>query len=82
MKAKRLLALLGAILLFAMYACTLIFALMDHSAAQGLLKASIACTFILPVLLYAYTLVYRVTRDTSGPKNDVKDDTSASEKIS
>ena len=77
MKAKRLLALLGAILLFAMYACTLISALMDHSATQGLLKASIACTIILPVLLYAYTLVYRVTRDTSGSKDDAEDDTSA-----
>lgn len=66
MKLKRLLALIGAVLLFGMYACTLIFALTDHSAAKGLLKASIACTIILPVLLYAYTLVYQIARKSSG----------------
>ena len=61
-KIKRILALIGALLLFGMYAATLLFAFIDHSASQGLLKASIACTMILPVLLYAYTLVYRITR--------------------
>ncbi len=61
-KAKRILAAIGALLLFGMYASTLIFALIDHSAAKDLLKASIACTIILPVLLYAYTLVYRITK--------------------
>lgn len=59
-KIKRFLAALGAFLLFAMYALTLVFALIDHSATKGLLKASIACTIILPVLLYAFTLVYRL----------------------
>ncbi len=62
-KIKRILAAAGALLLFGMYVSTLVFALTDHSASRGLLKASIACTIILPVLLYAYTLVYRVTRE-------------------
>jgi hypothetical protein len=65
-KIKRILAFIGALLLFAMYAGTLVSALIDHSASQGLLKASIACTIILPVLLYAYTLVYRITRGSGG----------------
>lgn len=65
MKPKRILALIGAVLLFSMYACTLVFALFDHSASQGLLKASIVCTIMLPVLLYAYTLVYRNSRNHS-----------------
>lgn len=60
-RIRRILAALGAFLLFAMYAFTLVFALTDHSATRGLLKASIACTVILPVLLYAFTLVYRIT---------------------
>lgn len=59
-KIKRLLAALGALLLFAMYALTLVFALTDHSSTKGLLKASVACTIILPVLLYAFMLVYRL----------------------
>ena len=61
-KTKRILAIIGIILLIGMYASTLIFALTDHSQTMGLLKASIACTIILPVLLYAYTLVYKNTR--------------------
>ena len=61
-KTKRILAAIGAILLFGMYAGTLVFALINHPAAQGLLKASIACTIILPVLLYAFILVYRIIK--------------------
>lgn len=69
-KIKRILAALGAFLLFAMYALTLIFALTDHSAAKGLLKASIACTVILPVLLYAFTLVYRLTNKSQEQRSE------------
>ena len=65
MKLKQILALLGALLLFALYASALIFALMDSPSAQGLLKASIVSTVVLPILLYGYTLVYRITRPSS-----------------
>lgn len=58
-KFKRVFALLGAILLVALYASTLIFALMDNPNSEGLLKAAIASTILLPVLLYAITLVYK-----------------------
>lgn len=61
-KFKRTLALIGAVLLIVLYVSTLIFALFDHSASMGLLKASIACTILLPVLLYAYTLVYKISK--------------------
>lgn len=61
-KFKRTLALIGAVLLIALYISTFVFALFDHSASLGLLKASIACTILLPVLLYAYTLVYKISK--------------------
>ena len=61
-KIKRILALAGAVLLFALYASTLVFAFIDTSVSQTFLRAAIACTIILPVLIYAYALVYRVTR--------------------
>lgn len=63
-KTKRILALIGALLLFAMYASTLVFALSGSENAESMLMASIACTIIVPVLLYAYILVYRVLRGT------------------
>ncbi|MGN1164840.1 MAG: hypothetical protein ACI4S2_00245 [Lachnospiraceae bacterium] len=61
-KSKRILALIGAILLIGMYACTLIFALIGSENATSLLMASIACTIIVPVFIYAYMLVYRVLK--------------------
>lgn len=69
---KRVLAAAGAILLLAMYGLTLIFALMDHPSSEDLLMASIACTILFPVLLYAYILVYRLLK---GPGNDGEDQT-------
>ena len=62
-KTKRILALIGVILLFGMYLSTLIFALMKNENASNMLMASIVCTVIVPVLLYAYTLMYRVLKD-------------------
>ena len=50
--AKRILALVAAILLFGMYLSTLIFALIGSPHSIDLLWASIACTIVLPVLLY------------------------------
>ena len=64
-KIKRTLALIGAILLILMYASTLLFAFIDTSTSKSLLWASLGCTFLLPVMLYAFTLVYKVTDHTS-----------------
>ena len=64
-KMKRILALLGAVLLVMLYASTLIFAFIDKSRSMGLLKASVACTILVPVLLYAYTLIYRLVHRDS-----------------
>lgn len=71
-KTKRILALIGVILLVGMYVSTLIFALMKHENAANMLMASIVCTVIVPVLLYAYTLMYRVL-DHRDRKDDRKD---------
>ncbi len=59
-KAKRIFALTGALLLAAMYVCTLIFALIGSEKAMVLFKASVACTIIIPVLLYGILLIARV----------------------
>lgn len=72
-KMKRILALVGAILLICMYMCTLIFALIDSPAASGLFKASVAATILVPVLLYAYVLVARLL-DSKGTDSDISSD--------
>ena len=61
-KLTRIFALIGAILLAGLYICTLIFALIDSAYTSDLLKAAIASTIILPVLLYAYILIYRLAK--------------------
>ena len=73
-KIKRILALAGAILLFSLYASTLVFAFINTSVSLTFLRASIACTIILPVLIYAYVLVYRVTRKDTDTDSEDPDD--------
>lgn len=71
-KIKRILALLGVFLLIAMYLCTLIFALIDSPAVFGLLKAAIAATILIPVILYGLLMVTRLLKDDS--KDNSEDD--------
>ncbi|MCB7303577.1 hypothetical protein NE683_12570 [Bariatricus massiliensis] len=69
-KTKRILAIIGVVLLVAMYASTLVFAFIDHTKSQGFLKASIACTILVPVLLYAYTMFYKLSHKDNSEDND------------
>ncbi|HOO28972.1 MAG TPA: hypothetical protein PLU43_10960 [Lachnospiraceae bacterium] len=59
---KRIGALIGAGLLALLYILTLVFALMKNPQAVGLFKASLAATIIIPCLIYAYQLIYRVLK--------------------
>lgn len=68
--SKRIFALIGAFLLVCLYGSTLVFAFIDCSASAGLLKASIAATILVPVLLYAYTLVYRLVNKKDADDTD------------
>lgn len=71
-KTKRILALAGAVLLVILYAATLIFALIDSPWAYDMFKICLGMTIILPVLLYAYNLMYRALKhdDESEEKSD------------
>lgn len=66
-KTKRILALIGAVFLILLYLSTLILALVDNSHTMGMFKLAIALTILVPVLIYGYTLIYKLTK---------KDDTS------
>lgn len=65
-KLKRIFALLCAVLLAGMYGATLIFALLDSPWAKDCLKASLAMTLVIPVLLYAYIFIYRLLKNQAG----------------
>ena len=72
-KLKRIFALLGVFLLVAMYLCTLIFALIDSPVASDLLKASVAATILVPVILYGLLMVTRLLKNDQ--ENDSEEDT-------
>lgn len=56
---KRRLALSGVILIIILYALTIVFALLDIPQSQNFLMASLFCTIVVPVILYAYQLIIR-----------------------
>ena len=58
-KIKRIIALLGVIILIGLYLTTLILAFVDPTEAKNWLKAALVCTVIIPVFFYAYLLIYR-----------------------
>lgn len=62
-KIQRILALAGVVLLLGLYGSTLFFALSGSENSDGWFKASIACTIIVPVFLYANMLIYRYLKN-------------------
>ena len=59
---KRILAIIGIVLLVGMYLSTLIFVLIDSELAFTLFKASVLLTIAVPCLLYAIILIYRARK--------------------
>lgn len=61
-KAKRILAITGCILLVSMYVVTIVLALTDDPNTMNAFRASIYCTIIVPVLIWAYSFIYRLLK--------------------
>ena len=59
-KHKRKLAAAGAIILILLYISTIIFALIDSPLATNLLAISVSATILIPIIMYAVILVYRL----------------------
>ena len=64
-KIQRVLAMAGVLLLLGLYGSTMVFALSGKPEAAGMFKAAVACTILVPVLLYANMLVYRHLKNKS-----------------
>ncbi|MDO4966238.1 MAG: hypothetical protein Q4E51_05970 [Lachnospiraceae bacterium] len=65
---KRVLAIIGVILILALYVLTFIFSIIDDPKTMSFFRASVAMTILIPVMIYGYQLVYRVLKgnDTKG----------------
>lgn len=62
-KVKRVTALVGVIALLALYVSTLVLALIGSEEAMRLLRAAIYATVVLPVLLWAYSFIYKLLKN-------------------
>ena len=71
MNAKRILALVGIVLLVGIYLISLIFALIDHPLKSSMMYASLYGTVVIPALIYAFILVGRLLhKDDSDEENN------------
>lgn len=65
-KIKRLLAIIGILLLVSLYVITLVLALTDDPNTMAVFRASLYCTFLIPVLIWAYTFIYKLLKNNYG----------------
>lgn len=61
-KVKRVLALIGVGILIVLYISTLICALSGSENFMNLLMSSIYATVVIPVLIWAYSFVYKLLK--------------------
>lgn len=71
-KTKQFLAILGIFLLVALYLVTLFCAIFDSSKTQSFFAASIFATFIIPVLIWAYTFIYKIVTKNDDALKDLR----------
>ncbi len=61
-KLKRVLALVGVLMLLALYISTIFFAITDNSQTLDMFKAAVLATIVIPILLWSYTCVYKYVK--------------------
>lgn len=61
-KVKRILAWIGILVLGGLYLTTFVASIFQSEFSTNLFMASLYCTAIVPIMLYAYMLVYKVLK--------------------
>lgn len=71
-KVKRVLALIGVLILAGLYLVTLISAVLVTPATKEFFRISLLATLIIPILIYVYTLICRLItgRDEEVPHRE------------
>lgn len=76
-KVKQILAIIGVILLVGLYLSTLILAIFGNSNTMNLFIASIVATVIIPVLIWAYSMIYRLLKNHYSQRKDLSGSSAA-----
>lgn len=61
-KVKQILAIIGIVVLAGLYVSTIVCALSSSDNFMNLLLASIYATVIIPVLIWAYSFIYKLLK--------------------
>lgn len=56
---KRILAIIGIVLLVGLYLSTLVFAIFEDPNTYLWFRAAVIATIAVPILIYAYTLIFK-----------------------
>ncbi len=72
-KVKQILAILGVVLLLGLYVITLIMAVTDNTSTMSMLEASVVATILIPILMWAYSFIYRLLKKYYGSDKDDED---------
>ena len=64
----RRIPVIGVIVLLGLYVSTVVLACIGSDTAMRLLRAAIYATIVLPVLLWAYSLIYKVLKRNYSPE--------------
>ncbi len=70
-KVKQILALLGVVILLGLYAATIICAVSASENFMNLLMVSIYATVIIPVLLWAYSFIYKLIKKQDDDEKNI-----------
>lgn len=71
-KSKRILSIIGIVLLISLYVTTLVLAFADPTEEHLYFKASLFLCVVIPVMLYAYILTYKYMRGKRPTDNNDK----------
>lgn len=61
-KIKQILAIIGIVVLVGLYVSTIVCALSSSDNFMNLLLASVYATVIIPVLIWAYSFIYKLLK--------------------
>jgi len=69
MNTKRILAILGIVVLVGMYIVTLVMAFINKPGMTSWFNASLFCTIIIPILIWVYIKAYEWTKKKKDSDN-------------
>ncbi len=73
-KIKQVVAIVMCVLLVGMYVASFVAAIFAKPQAHGLFMASVGMTIMIPLLLYAYTIIYRVIHPEVHEEDEMYED--------